>query len=184
MNFQKLKIKNLQKGFTLVELLVVIAILGILAVVVLVAINPGEQIARGRDSARVAAISQLGTAFASYMTAQALATSPAISTTWQTTYLVTPKEMQAALIAPAPTQACGAAGGTSTQSGFCYAPLGGTDYAIWATGVESTNERSKIANCATTLAAVVYIGSVGKVQLDCLAAVTTVPAAGDTVANP
>jgi prepilin-type N-terminal cleavage/methylation domain-containing protein len=39
-----------QVGFTMIELLIVIAILGILAVAVLSAINPVEQINRGRDT--------------------------------------------------------------------------------------------------------------------------------------
>ena len=38
------------KGFTMIELLIVIAVLGILAVAVLAAINPIEQINRGRDT--------------------------------------------------------------------------------------------------------------------------------------
>ncbi len=38
-------------GFTMIELLIVISILGILAVMVLAAINPVEQINRGRDTA-------------------------------------------------------------------------------------------------------------------------------------
>jgi prepilin-type N-terminal cleavage/methylation domain-containing protein len=38
------------KGFTLIELLIVIAVLGILAVAVLSAINPVEQINRSRDT--------------------------------------------------------------------------------------------------------------------------------------
>ena len=46
---QKLK---LQLGFTMIELLIVITILGILAVAVLSAINPIEQINRGRDTGR------------------------------------------------------------------------------------------------------------------------------------
>jgi len=43
------KIKS-QVAFTMIELLIVIAILGILAVAVLAAINPIEQINRGRDT--------------------------------------------------------------------------------------------------------------------------------------
>jgi len=43
------KVKN-QMAFTMIELLIVIAILGILAVAVLAAINPVEQINRGRDT--------------------------------------------------------------------------------------------------------------------------------------
>jgi prepilin-type N-terminal cleavage/methylation domain-containing protein len=37
-------------GFTMIELLIVIAVLGILAVAVLAAINPIEQIKRGKDT--------------------------------------------------------------------------------------------------------------------------------------
>jgi len=42
--------KNAAKGFTLIELLIVIAVLGILAVAVLAAINPIEQINRSKDT--------------------------------------------------------------------------------------------------------------------------------------
>ncbi|RJR25465.1 type II secretion system protein [Candidatus Microgenomates bacterium] len=44
------KMKKLSKGFTMIELLIVIAVLGILAVAVLSAINPIEQINRGKDT--------------------------------------------------------------------------------------------------------------------------------------
>ena len=46
-----MKMFNLKKlGFTMIELLIVIAVLGILAVAVLSAINPIEQINRGKDT--------------------------------------------------------------------------------------------------------------------------------------
>lgn len=55
-------------GFTLIELLIVMAILGVLAVVVLVAINPVQQLARTRDSGRKSTITQVGHALEAYFT--------------------------------------------------------------------------------------------------------------------
>jgi prepilin-type N-terminal cleavage/methylation domain-containing protein len=46
--------KLLKKGFTLVELLIVIVIIGILATVVLAAINPIEQINKSKDTTKSA----------------------------------------------------------------------------------------------------------------------------------
>ena len=58
----------IKKGFTLIELLIVIAILGVLAVVVLVAINPQEQLARTRDAGRTSSVTQIGHALQAYAT--------------------------------------------------------------------------------------------------------------------
>jgi prepilin-type N-terminal cleavage/methylation domain-containing protein len=63
--------KTLQKGFTLIELLVVIAIIGILAAVVLVAINPAERIAEANDSKSKSDLGQVATAIESCYTANA-----------------------------------------------------------------------------------------------------------------
>lgn len=49
----------MKKGFTLIELLVVITLIGILAVSVLSALNPIEQINKGRDASKRADSSQL-----------------------------------------------------------------------------------------------------------------------------
>lgn len=56
----------LHRGFTLIELLVVIAVLGILASIVLVAVNPGENIARANDSKTKQSVTQLGSSLTSY----------------------------------------------------------------------------------------------------------------------
>lgn len=62
------RMKKLNKGFTLIELLVVIAVLGILAAVVLVAINPTARIQDARNSGVRSDIGQVGTAIEAYFT--------------------------------------------------------------------------------------------------------------------
>jgi len=64
------KVKKLFKnhsGFTLIELLVVIAIIGVLAAVVLLAINPAAMLRRGRDSQRESDLTTLRKAIDLYM---------------------------------------------------------------------------------------------------------------------
>jgi prepilin-type N-terminal cleavage/methylation domain-containing protein len=58
----------LRKGFTLIELLIVIAILGILAVSVLSAINPVEQMKKARDTGRKSDSAELLNAHERYFT--------------------------------------------------------------------------------------------------------------------
>ncbi len=56
-------------GFTLIELLIVITIIGVLAVAVLSAINPVEQIRRAQDSGRESDAAEILNAFDRYYTA-------------------------------------------------------------------------------------------------------------------
>lgn len=59
--------KRHSKGFTLIELLIVIAIVSILALVVVLTLNPGQLLAQGRDSARISDMGTLKSAIALYL---------------------------------------------------------------------------------------------------------------------
>ncbi|MDO8664868.1 MAG: type II secretion system protein [Candidatus Liptonbacteria bacterium] len=69
--------KSLQKGFTLIELLIVIAILSILAVAVILTLNPAQMLAQARDSQRISDMATLKSAIALYLVD---VTSPSIGT--------------------------------------------------------------------------------------------------------
>lgn len=56
------------KGFTLLELLIVIAILSILAMALILVLNPAETMKKGRDTARMTDLSTLKTALGLYAT--------------------------------------------------------------------------------------------------------------------
>ena len=62
--------RKILKGFTLVELLIVIAILGIIALIVIAAINPIEQANRARDTGMKSDASQLVSAIDRYFAAR------------------------------------------------------------------------------------------------------------------
>ena len=63
---------KLKAGFTMIELLIVIAVLGVLAVAVLSAINPIEQINRGRDTSSKSDAEQLLSAIDRYNASRGL----------------------------------------------------------------------------------------------------------------
>lgn len=169
--------KSLAKGFTLIELLIVIAILGILTTAVLVAINPLEQFARGRDSGRKNTVNQLGHAVQAYYTAQNAAY-PAVGATWMTT-LQTSQDIKTipdnSVSGGNPAVTC--AGTAQAQNNLCY-DTNGTEAVIYA--VQGSNSEKLKAGggtlCATTTF-VVWSSAAGRTGLYCGA---TGPAAGIT----
>lgn len=126
-------LKMTQKGFTLIELLIVMAILGVLAVVVLVAINPVEQLARARDSGKVSGVQQLGRAATAYFTAATQY--PPVGGAWIDALVVT-QDLSTDPSCPwgggvnCDTTGCGA-----SQNGYCYdanASATNPQAAVWA----------------------------------------------------
>ena len=59
--------KNQNGGFTLIELIITVAIIAILVATLAVALNPAEQLARSRDSKRVADLDSMKTALNLYL---------------------------------------------------------------------------------------------------------------------
>jgi len=116
---------SFKKGFTLVELLIVIAILGTLAVVVLIALNPVQQLARTRDSGRISTVSQLGHAVEAFATVNN-GIYPVQNNTW-ITQLVNSGEI--AVIPSAASYNIAGTGPCTTNvqppNGYCYLTTGG-----------------------------------------------------------
>lgn len=147
--------QTLRSGFTLVELLVVIAVIGVLATIVLLAVNPAEQLARGRDTSRQAAITQVGRALQGYFTANS-ALYPAQSTA-AIDALVTSGDMKTVPVNPsyttAPSPTCAAANlqsTTSPVSNYCYLTNAGRSDAIVYSRMESTLNNTR-GGCATSM---------------------------------
>ena len=165
-------INKFQKGFTLIELLVVIAILGVLAAAVLVAINPLEQLARGRDSGRKSSVNQIGHAVESYFTSQN-SVYPIQGATWMTT-LVTGGELK---LAPTNPSATGYTTGCNTanvaQNGICY-QTNATNAIVYVRAESASSETA--AGCtAGQQAWIVWSSADGKTGLACTAAASDPP---------
>jgi prepilin-type N-terminal cleavage/methylation domain-containing protein len=114
--FIAMQTKN--KGFTLIELLVVIAIIGLLASVVLLALNSAR--AKARDAKRLADIRQLASAFELYFNDQSSYPTVTANTPIAGTVLGSPS-LAPNYVGQIPTQpspadgTCNAAGNSSNQ---------------------------------------------------------------------
>lgn len=110
---------TVKKGFTLIELIVVMAVLGVLATIVIVAVNPLEQISRGRDTARLSAITQVGQALVGYRIANN-GIFPTEGTTWMNSLSnsldLSSRPTNADYVSKVPCND----ESTHGQNGFCY----------------------------------------------------------------
>lgn len=136
--------KDTVNGFTLIELLIVIAILGILAVVVLVIMNPGEKQAQARDTGRISSVTQLGRSLQAYYTTK---TSMPDVGNWATD-LVTSGEISAfpsgIVYSYNSVSACSTYVQPATDSTYCYnEDQANGNGAIVFSKAESTTYRSK-----------------------------------------
>jgi prepilin-type N-terminal cleavage/methylation domain-containing protein len=174
------------KGFTLIELLIVIAVIGILAAVVLAAIDPAEQLKRGRDSSRIQTVATLGHAMAAYVTIQQSNiaggfTLPAATNTWQT-MLVNSGDIKVTASAPGTGSGCTPA--VNCQNNFGYNPVG-NEFVLW-TNVESKSAITKAANGVATgcgvgnVAVYAYDSTLGQAGSTCISA-SSAPSTGLTL---
>lgn len=163
--------KKIMKGFTLIELLIVMAILGVLAVVVLVAINPVQQLARTRDAGRKSGVAQIGRSLEAYYTSHSGSYIPET-----TTYL---DLLSASGEISTPPSAI------SARSGFTYAcDTGAAEDNLWCydtdlseaviyAELESDSERSKCSGGETFFVWSTIDGRGGVVCTNVAAAGTT-----------
>jgi len=131
----------IKKGFTLIELLIVIAVLGVLAAVVIVAINPFQQLAKGRDAGRLTATAQLGEANVTYAVANAGSFVTA-NATWITS-LQASGEISTIPSAIAYSISGISACTTNAQNNICYKQSAATGPIIVYSRLEATNNISR-----------------------------------------
>jgi len=165
-------------GFTLIELLVVIAILGVLAGGVLIAINPLEQLARGRDAGRKTTVDSLGKAVQAYYTSQS-AVYPTTGTTWMT-IVQTSGELKTLPSNPTGTSYTTGCNNTATlgQNGYCY-NANATDAVVYARAESKSSMTAGGCNAATQTTWIVWSSAEGKTGIACIANGTD-PAVGIT----
>lgn len=134
-----------KKGFTLIELLIVMAVLGVLAALVLIALNPAQQLARARDTGRKSAVTQIGNSMLAYGVAHAQTYVP-LSTTFISSLSV------AGEIDTVPKAIGYATGGTvcagtNKENNICYLGTPANGQVMIYTRMESRSENSR---CAAT----------------------------------
>ena len=160
-------------GFTLLELIVVIAVLGVLATVLLVALNPIQQFARGRDAGRISEVTQLGRAMEAYA-ASRNADYPNETATWITD-LVNAGEISSVPGATAYAIAGIVVCAVNAQSNICYdatAATGTAPLVVFARLEANAN----ISRCAAgQWAYAVFSSADGRAGIVCTAANATPP---------
>jgi prepilin-type N-terminal cleavage/methylation domain-containing protein len=171
-------------GFTLIELLIVIAVIGVLATVVLVAIDPLEQLARSRDAGRKSSISQLSNAIQAYATVNGgnYFNRSTVIDTWQDN-LIGSSDIKTKVIAPITTgsvcRVAASGGFIANDNNFCYwgVSTSTTKQAVIWVLLESKSEIAK-ANCTTSPYTTVAFGwdsSQNKKGYICLAGINDIP---------
>jgi prepilin-type N-terminal cleavage/methylation domain-containing protein len=151
--------KKLLKGFTLIELLIVMAILGVLAVVVLVAINPVQQLARTRDAGRKSGVAQIGRALEAYYTSHSgsyLTQSDTFLTALSASGEISTPPSTISYRSGFTPSAC-----TNSQNKWCYLSANGE--AVLYAELESDSERSKCGNSTALFVWGTYDGRGGLV---------------------
>lgn len=143
---------NNKKGFTLIELLIVIAILGTLAVVVLIALNPIQQLARTRDAGRLSTVAQIGHGIEANATSNNGVYEAAAAgwlTTLQTSGEIGTIPTNSAYTAPGSgTHPAGADCATNVENGWCYNTFAANSRAIVYARMESGAQNNRCPNAA------------------------------------
>lgn len=170
-----------KKGFTLIELLVVIAVLGVLAAVVIVAINPLQQLAKSRDAGRLNSVDQIGQALVTYAesnnnnyptVAQWNAGTPASN------ILITSGELSSVPSAVTYAGAVTACTTAVTNGTWCYKTAAATGPAIVYAKVEALSNSAKCA--ANQTGWFVYSTADGRSGVVCTASEAALAAGAQT----
>jgi len=155
----------MKSGFTLLELLIVIAVLGLLAGIVLIAINPVEQLARTRDSNKKSDITSLGKAIEAYAVLNSKY--PNATSTWGRT-LINSGELKNLPTNNDPTVCANG----FNQNGYCY-KKDNNENAIIYTSLVSTLDTSQCGLSEGVFYA--YSTKEGKASIVCTIGLTSEP---------